>query len=675
MKSLNEAMKNLQKSKIIKENNLKSKKSLKTESKFDKVQATLPLDNFHSMGIIVSDDGETVQYMYSNDENSIYESEIEYDEEGNPYFKDKNDNTWYLNEFMRTDYPKTVKEMKQDAKTKSNDNAIVIKTGLSDEKAQDILDSVIGQMSDGIWENSSRMNRYWKYADIIKEGSEIAIKISYPNSYENGFKGKSENEIKKFFAQKIKQIVKEEELNWDKNNEERSCYLDRHSGVTVKDAYRVYDKLLGRRERITEANQDEYNYMLLDRLKQDCEYYLGNGNRAEKHLWAGNVDGQIAKMKELYNKLPKKPEWLSMKDIENYEKEMKQENKIEERFSKSNDGHDIYCDVCGDCIYEEGPESDHFLNGEEYLGGHVCFNCIKNNDGYNKMKEIMKQNTKADLNESLEMNEDIKTKILDYLNEYNIENLMDYGSDEDAIGGMNSISEMFKDILDILKIKYVNVSTVDGISDGKYVTTIDFGDKTLDLDIRASEEKDDILEDVKTIIDFCNNKNENLTEDVGTMTPDEYILRETKKALLDRGLDIDLLHETCSEFGLAEYLRTTIHYILNGINFNVNEYVYGEDFDVTLDNKLNLSIDMFEDLDEDKEINKSTITITPAERKILNAVKVVSSKYDLSNIKIETTRKGNTHIMSTKGEDIVTIGPLTDDEKEDLRLNGYYINN
>ena len=31
--------------------------------------------------------------------------------------------------------------------------------------------------------------------------------------------------------------------------------------------------------------------------------------------------------------------------------------------------------------------------------------------------------------------------------------------------------------------------------------------------------------------------------------------------------------------------------------------------------------------------------------------------------------------MSTKGEDIVTIKPLSDDEKEDLRLNGYYINN
>ena len=286
----------------------------------------------------------------------------------------------------------------------------------------------------------------------------------------------------------------------------------------------------------------------------------------------------------------------------------------------------------------------------------------------------MKQDEKTELNESLEMDEAIKTGVLNYLDEYNTENLMDYGSDEDAIGGMNSISKMFEDILrDILKINFVNVSTVDGISDGKYVTTIDFGDKSLDLDIRASEEKDDILEDVKTIIDFYNKDIENLTEDVGTMNPDEYVLKETKKALLDRGLDIDLLHETCSEFDLTNQLRTIIHNILYGINFNVNEYVYGEDFDFSLDNKLNLTIDMIEDLDEAKKVENEIRGITPAERKILNAVKIVNSKYDLSNIKIETTRKGNTHIMSTKGEDIVTIGPLTDDEKEELRLNGYHM--
>lgn len=75
----------------------------------------------------------------------------------------------------------------------------------------------------------------------------------------------------------------------------------------------------------------EYDYMLLSRLKSDCDYFLGNGNRYEKHLWAGNIDDQIAKMKELYNKLPEKPEWLTMEDIENYEKEMKQDVKTESK--------------------------------------------------------------------------------------------------------------------------------------------------------------------------------------------------------------------------------------------------------------------------------------------------------------------------------------------------------
>lgn len=45
-------------------------------------------------------------------------------------------------------------------------------------------------------------------------------------------------------------------------------------------------------------------YRLLDRLCADCEYFLGEGQRAEKHLWAGSVEAQIAKMRELYAQLP-----------------------------------------------------------------------------------------------------------------------------------------------------------------------------------------------------------------------------------------------------------------------------------------------------------------------------------------------------------------------------------
>lgn len=78
-----------------------------------------------------------------------------------------------------------------------------------------------------------------------------------------------------------------------------------------------------KRELTEEENPQEFEYRMLARLKSDCDYYLGNGNRnAEHSLWAKNEDGQIAKMREIYNQLKEKPEWLSEEDINNYAKEM-----------------------------------------------------------------------------------------------------------------------------------------------------------------------------------------------------------------------------------------------------------------------------------------------------------------------------------------------------------------
>ena len=68
--------------------------------------------------------------------------------------------------------------------------------------------------------------------------------------------------------------------------------------------------------------QGSDGYFLLSRLKADCEYFLGAGGRAEKHLWAGNVREQIAKMREIYDALPEKPEWLTMEDIDRYAQRM-----------------------------------------------------------------------------------------------------------------------------------------------------------------------------------------------------------------------------------------------------------------------------------------------------------------------------------------------------------------
>lgn len=33
----------------------------------------------------------------------------------------------------------------------------------------------------------------------------------------------------------------------------------------------------------------QLRYQMLDRMRQDCEYFLGCGNRVTKYLWAGNV--------------------------------------------------------------------------------------------------------------------------------------------------------------------------------------------------------------------------------------------------------------------------------------------------------------------------------------------------------------------------------------------------
>lgn len=71
-------------------------------------------------------------------------------------------------------------------------------------------------------------------------------------------------------------------------------------------------------------NPYKFEYQLLSRLQMDCNYYLGNGNRYANHLWAGNEKDQIKKMKELYDIFPEdqKPEWLTMGQIEEYEKQM-----------------------------------------------------------------------------------------------------------------------------------------------------------------------------------------------------------------------------------------------------------------------------------------------------------------------------------------------------------------
>lgn len=129
--------------------------------------------------------------------------------------------------------------------------------------------------------------------------------------------------------------------------------------------------------KLQENNTDlEYRYMLLDRLKQDCEYFLGNGNgNAEHSLWAKDINEQIAKMKELYNSFTddQKPEWITMEDIDNYEKKMKEYNKEKKTEVTERDlSKDLFQDEANRRIY------NRLINLDVYL--EQLKRAIENND-------------------------------------------------------------------------------------------------------------------------------------------------------------------------------------------------------------------------------------------------------------------------------------------------------
>lgn len=116
--------------------------------------------------------------------------------------------------------------------------------------------------------------------------------------------------------------------------------IDSEEAEEIKKGLEILEDRLNREDTPIEESEDfdflnkdaEFRYQLLDRMKGDCKYYLGNGNRQNKYLWAGNVDDQIEDMKKLYNSFPddKKPEWITMEDINNFEKEMKKEKPANE---------------------------------------------------------------------------------------------------------------------------------------------------------------------------------------------------------------------------------------------------------------------------------------------------------------------------------------------------------
>lgn len=117
--------------------------------------------------------------------------------------------------------------------------------GLGNTTRAKIIDSVIDQLSDGIWESSPAMCKYWQYCHI--QGTDLIIDNDNWNS---GFRGRNEDWIKHWFASKLKKVVQEEVGNnkqgWDRNNMEISIYISYNNDMTISHCYECYEYLLGR---------------------------------------------------------------------------------------------------------------------------------------------------------------------------------------------------------------------------------------------------------------------------------------------------------------------------------------------------------------------------------------------------------------------------------------------
>lgn len=127
-----------------------------------------------------------------------------------------------------------------------------IKTNLVGQTNLTILENVMGQLSDGMWENSPAMVKWWRFASIGTDANGAVVIQVNDILWDSGYRGLTDEEILAKFAGWLKKVVQQEiEDNfrgeWKRTDRTRLAYLDdTNVPVTVADAYAAYDVLKGR---------------------------------------------------------------------------------------------------------------------------------------------------------------------------------------------------------------------------------------------------------------------------------------------------------------------------------------------------------------------------------------------------------------------------------------------
>lgn len=158
-----------------------------------------------------------------------------------------------------------------------------LSTPFSDKKSADVLHSVMGQLSDGIWENSTGMESYWRDCNIVTDdGGKTYFDINRfatshlsrdrwrPQGTRNKYIEMNNDKIRNFWADKVRTVVSTEasdakkykgiqygsDYSWRPDNNTELAYMhsydegDKRTPVTVGDAYKVWAALKPNKDRL-----------------------------------------------------------------------------------------------------------------------------------------------------------------------------------------------------------------------------------------------------------------------------------------------------------------------------------------------------------------------------------------------------------------------------------------
>lgn len=213
----------------------------------------------------------------------------------------------------------------------------------------------------------------------------------------------------------------------DNLGEDDEYYKERNKWESIKET----------QESLNEED-DKFNYMMLGRLKQDCEYFLGNGNGHEKHLWAGNVEDQISEMRKIYDKLPEKPEWLSLEDIDKYEKDM-----LEKRDTKNESIINIHKEL--------NKYMNKFLNEDHYTSQDYEMDLKNNSKNLEKEADKLHYTDEEDELDAIAYNVKKLVKQIDKDSDKFLDSAFEESLNEDLTTFCDKIDKIDAEVKDLIK--------------------------------------------------------------------------------------------------------------------------------------------------------------------------------------------------------------------------------